>query len=195
MSGPAVDAALGLDQTPPPTPRTRSRRRLVLVVLGVGVLLFLIASAVLFVWPPTDQPRHADAILSLNGRGESSREHTAISLAERGYAPVLLFSQGNAYNTPCPKVLHVRVVCFEPVPGRTVGEVRWAAGYARAHGWHSLIIVPGRPQSLRARLLMERCFSGQVTVVAASISLKQLPYEVFYEWGALGRALLVDRHC
>ena len=163
--------------------------------LAVTVLLFLIATGVLFVWPPTDPPSPADAILSLNGRNETAREALAISLAKRGFAPVLLFSQGNAYNTPCPSVPRVHVVCFEPIPGRTVGEVEFAASYARARGWRHLIVVAGRPQSLRARLLTGRCFSGSVTVMGAPVKRSQLPYEVAYEWAALGKALFVDRHC
>jgi hypothetical protein len=27
------------------------------------------------------------------------------------------------------------------------------------------------------------------------VKKSQLPYEVAYEWGALGKALFVDRHC
>ena len=192
--GPRLDAGAEAQPTRPVVV-TRSWKRWVLLGLGVLLTLFIVASSILFVWPPTDQPRHADAILSLNGRNEGAREATAISLAERGYAPVLLFSQGNSYTTPCPKVPQVEVKCFEPVPGRTVGEVEWAARYAREQGWHSLIVVPGRAQSVRARVLLERCFSGSVTVVPAPVKTSQLPYEVVYEWGALGRALLFDRHC
>jgi hypothetical protein len=163
--------------------------------VGVALVLFFIASAVLFVWPPTDRPSHADAILSLNGRDETAREALAISLAERGFAPVLLFSQGNSYNTPCPTVPRVQVVCFEPVPGRTVGEAEFAARYARARGWRHLIVVAARSQSVRARLLTGRCFSGSVTMVAAPVQSSQLLHDVAYEWGALGKALFVDRHC
>jgi hypothetical protein len=168
--------------------------RWLVVVAGLGVTVVLVASCVLFVWPATSQPRHVDAILSLNGADESARESRAIALAEEGYAPVLLFSQGH-YATACPTVPRVKVVCFIPVPNRTVGEVRFAAAYAKAHDLRSLIVVPGRPQTTRARLLIERCFSGRVLMVPASVSLFDLPFEVVYEWGALGKALLVDRHC
>ncbi len=176
-------------------PGRRFRARWLLLGLAVAVVLAITASGVLFVWPPTDQPTHADAIVSLNGRNEAAREALAVSLAERGYAPVLLFSQGNSYTTPCPVVPHVRVICFEPKPGRTVGEAEFAARYARARGWRHLIVVASRAQSVRARLLMGRCLSGSVTMVAAPVKTSQLFYEVAYEWGALGKALLVDRHC
>ena len=87
------------------------------------------------------------------------------------------------------------MVCFEASPGRTIGEVEFAARYARARGWRHLIVVPDRAQSVRARLLMGRCFAGSVTVVPAPGKSSQLLYEVAYEWGALGKALLLDRHC
>ena len=139
--------------------------------LGLVVVAFVTASSLLFVWPATDQPQHVDAILSLNGGNEPARESLAISLAEQGYARVLLFSQGNSHTTPCPEVPTISVVCFAAEPGRTAGEVKFAARYARRHGWHSLMIVPGRAQVTRARLLMNRCFSGHVAVVAAPVKL------------------------
>ena len=134
------------------------------------------ATLALFVYPPTDLPRHVDGILSLNGRDEEAREALAVSLAEKGYAPVLLFSQGSRANdSPCPKVPRVSVVCFFDVTNNTRGEARWAAQYAEHHHWHSLLIVPGRVQATRARLLVERCFSGQVVVVPATEPLWGLP--------------------
>ena len=164
-------------------------------VLGVAVIVFVTLSALLFVWPATDQPRHVDAIVSLNGENEAARESRAVSLAERGYARVLLFSQGNSHTTPCPKVPRVSVVCFSADPGRTAGEVKFAARYARRHGWHTLMLVPGQAQVTRARLLMKRCYSGHITVVAAPVGLSHIPYEVVYEWGALAKALLIYRNC
>jgi hypothetical protein len=181
-------------------PRHRALRRLA-VALGVVVVAFLTATAVLFVFPATDQPRPVGAILSLNGTDEAARASKAIALAEEGYSSVLLFSQGNS-PTPCPTVPRVKptvppvkVVCFIAVPGRTVGEVRFATDYARSHGLHSIMVVPSRAQATRAHLLLERCFSGQILIVPASFQLLHFPFEVIYEWGALAKALLVDRHC
>jgi hypothetical protein len=163
-------------------------------VVALACAVFLISSAVLFVWPPTDRATRVDGILSLDGPDEPARESKAINLAKEGFASTLLFSQGNYPNTPCPKVPRVIVVCFLPRPARTVGEVEFAANYARSHGWHSLMIVPGRSQTIRARILMGRCFPGRVLVVP-SAALGNLPYEVVYEWGALTRALLINRSC
>ena len=170
------------------------RRHLVIASLAFVLVVFLVASSLLFVWPATDQPRRVDAILSLNGSNEGDRENTAVSLAKEGYAPVLLFSQGAA-NTTCPSVPKVSVVCFAPHPARTIGEIRFAANDARRHHWHSLMIVSSRAQVTPARLLMGRCFSGQILMVPTVVHRRELPYQVIYEWGALAKALLLDEHC
>ena len=179
------------------TARSRHRwRRRLLWSLGTVVVVFVAATLALFIYPPTDLPRHVDGILSLNGHGEQAREALAVSLAEKGYAPVLLFSQGSsANNTPCPKVPRVSVVCFADATDNTRGEARWAGQYAERHHWHSLLIVPSRTQATRARLLVERCFSGQVVVVPAAEPLWDTPDDVFHEWGGVLAALSIYRGC
>jgi len=167
----------------------------VLSLSTAAIVVLVVASAVLFVWPGTDRPVRVDAILSLNGSNEPARAQRAIALAEQGYAAVLLFSQGNWRTTPCPEVPEVEVVCFEPRPGRTIGEVEWAARYARRRGWHRLMVVAGRTQVSRARLLMDRCFPGRTLVVGAPAQVLHLPFEVLYEWAATARALVVDQTC
>lgn len=172
------------------------RRHPLIATVVVVVVVFLVASSVLFVWPATDQPRHVDAILSLEGGNEGARETTAVSLAKRGYAPVLLFSRGQPdAGAACPHVPRVSVVCFFPHPAKTIGEISFASAYARRHGWHSLMIVAGHAQVTRARLLAERCFSGQLIMIPAPVQLTHLPYEVVYEWGAFIKAVVSDERC
>lgn len=157
--------------------------------------VFLVASSVLFVFPAQDRPRHVAAILILEGDNESARESTALSFARSGYAPVLLFSRGNPNGPACPRLPRVSVVCFVPKPEQTIGEVRYATAYARRHGLHSLMVVAGRTQITRARLLAKRCFSGQLVMISTPVRLIDLPYEVLYEWGALTKDVLLDEHC
>ena len=194
-----VDGPTGQDDV-----MAASRRRTHLVsrhpllaglALVVSVTVFLAFTAVLFVWPATDAPQHVDAILSFNGPNEGAREALAVSLAEKGYARVLLFSRGGFGETACPKVHQVLVVCFVDVTNNTRGEARFAARYAKQHHLNSLMIVPGRPQTTRAHLLLERCFSGKIVVDPASEPLLRFPRDVFHEWGGLLEALLVDRGC
>lgn len=173
-------------------------RRWLLVTLGVVALvvaMFVAATLRLIVFPPKDQPRRVDAIVSFNGSNEGTREALAVSLAEKGYAPVLLFSRGgNVAVTACPKVPRVSVVCFVDVAGNTRGEAEWAGRYAQRHHWHSLLIVPGRGQATRARLLTERCFSGQLVVVPAAEPWPPLS-QIIHEWGGLFDALFIHRSC
>jgi hypothetical protein len=42
---------------------------------------------------------------------------------------------------------------------------------------------------------MKRCFSGRIIVVPATVPLLHLPSDIIYEWGALAKALVVDRDC
>jgi hypothetical protein len=58
------------------------RRRRAVVSIALLFVVFLTATAVLFVFPATDQPHHVGAILSLNGTDESARDGRAIALAE-----------------------------------------------------------------------------------------------------------------
>jgi hypothetical protein len=171
-------------------------RHPVMMGLVLVVMVFLALTAILFVWPATDLPQRVDAILSFNGPNEGAREALAVSLAEKGYAHVLLFSEGGSRKvTQCPKVHRILVVCFVDVANNTRGEARFAAHYATQHHFNSLMIVPGRPQTTRAHLLLERCFSGRIVVVPAPEPLVRFPSDVFHEWGGLVDALLVHRGC
>jgi hypothetical protein len=57
------------------------------------------------------------------------------------------------------------------------------------------VLVTTRGQDTRARMLLRRCFGGSAYVITASIPLGNWPYEIAYQWGALVKALIVDRTC
>ena len=179
-------------------PLSRRRRRWLLASLGIVVLIgvvFVAATLRLIVFPATDQPRHVNAIVSFNGSNEGKREALAASLAKKGYAPIILFSKGSALaDTSCPKVSGVSVVCFVDVSGNTRGEAEWVSRYAQRHHFHSLLLVPGRGQATRARLLTERCFSGQLVVVPADESRPPIS-QIIHEWGGLIDAEVFQRGC
>ena len=76
-------------------------------------------------------------------------------------------------------------MCFVDVDNNTRGEARFAAQYAKQHHLNSLMIVPGRPQTTRAHLLLERCFSGKIVVDPASEPLLGFPEHLLHEWPGL----------
>jgi hypothetical protein len=86
-------------------------------------------------------------------------------------------------------------MCFNPAPVTTQGEAEYVGRLARRYHWHSVAVVTITPQDSRARLRIERCFMGPVYVVTSPIGLTSWPYEIAYEWGALVKALIVQRGC
>jgi hypothetical protein len=169
-------------------------RKLVAVAL-VLVVVFAAATARLLIWPVQGAPARVDAIVMLAGPG--NRLPAAQALARQHRAAVLVVSQGwMGYGGPCPPPTPgIRTICFDPNPGTTRGEAEYVGALARRSGWHSLLIVAIRPQAARAQLIFDRCFSGQVFVSTAPLPAGSWPYQLAYGWGALVKAVLVDRSC
>jgi hypothetical protein len=172
--------------------RARGRLLLVLVVL---VVVFLAATARLFIWPPTDQPVRADAAVALGGDPGQLRAQHAIALVREGYAPVAVVSLGDVPEAPCPSGDGVRVECFRADPLNTRGEAEYVSALAAREHWSKLILVPERSQATRARLIFERCTSARLVVVPVTDHGWHLLYDVAYEWASLAKALFVQRSC
>jgi len=163
------------------------------VVLGV---LFALATARLFVWPPTDAPAHVDAILALGGDPGQLRAKEAVSLAEAGYSSVVLVSLGGYPPAPCPTArAGIEVVCFRANPLDTRGEVEFATREAARRHWTSMLMVPEQDQATRARLLFRRCSDMRLLVVPVRAHGASLLFDVAYEWAALGKAFIVHTSC
>jgi uncharacterized SAM-binding protein YcdF (DUF218 family) len=169
------------------------------VAAAVAVAVFAAVTARLFVFPAQGLPAHVDALVMLDGPGDSARLAVALRLAREHRAPVLLISQGTWQSQPgqhCePAMPGVRVICFNPAPGTTRGEAEFIGRFARQHHWTSLALVTAAPQDTRARLRVGRCFPGQVYAVTAPLPASQWPYEIAYEWGATVKALFLQRNC
>jgi uncharacterized SAM-binding protein YcdF (DUF218 family) len=168
------------------------------VVIGVVLLvaLFVAATLRLFVWPPSDSPQRADAVVALGGDPGQLRAKEAVSLARAGYAPVAVISLGGNPPAPCPQaVARIEIVCFRAHPLDTRGEAEFVARLAARRHWDRLIVVPERSQATRARMLFERCTRAQLIIVPVADPLSDLFYDVAYEWAALTKALVLDRSC
>lgn len=182
--------------------RTASQRhglshawRRALAAVLVVVIAFAALTARLLVWPAQGMPDRVSAIAMLAGPG--SRLPVALQLARERRAPVLVVSRGfEGYGGPCPRPTSgVKVICFDPDPSDTRGEVEAVSRLAKRYRWSSVVLVATRTQDTRARIMMERCFSGPIYVVTAPLPLSSWPYQIAYGWGALLKALLVDRAC
>ncbi len=163
-------------------------------MLAVTVVLGVI-TARLLVWPAQGMPASVSAIVMLAGPG--NRLPAALQLAREHRAPVLVVSQGwQGYGGPCPPpVPGVKLICFDPDPGTTRGEAEALGRLAKQYHWNSVVLVTTRTQDTRARLMAERCFEGSTYVVTASLPVSSWPYQLAYGWGALLKALVIDRAC
>ena len=181
-------------------PPSRLRRPVLLTLLGmvaVGFVLAVVATARLFVWPPSDEPAKADAVVALGGDPGQLRAKQALRLAGQGYAPVAVVSLGGKKAVPCPRPVPagVTLICFRADPLNTRGEAEYVARLAERRHWHRIIVVSERSQVTRARLLFKRCTPVDLLMVPVTDPRVRLAYDVVYEWGALLKALTVVRGC
>jgi uncharacterized SAM-binding protein YcdF (DUF218 family) len=176
------------------------------LILATSVLLaaWLVAAAVLFVWPSAaSSPRRGNAIVVLSG-GRNSRLEPALELLRHGVASLLVISSP----AQDPKWLtatrlcnahralgRFRVLCFEAHPYSTEGEARAIARLARLHGWKHVIVVTSTYHVTRARMLIRRCYKGGLSMVGTPSTWWRLPEEWASETGKLLVQLTVERGC
>ena len=172
-----------------------SWRRTLLLAAAILITVFCVVTALLFVFPAQGMPSRVSAIVMLAGPG--NRLLVALELARKHRAPVLVVSQGqHGYGGPCPSATPgVTLICFDPDPGNTRGEAEFVGRLAKKYRWQSVVLVTTRVQDTRARIVLERCFSGQVYVMTGSQPLGSWPHQIAYEWGALFKALVLYRSC
>jgi uncharacterized SAM-binding protein YcdF (DUF218 family) len=150
-------------------------------------------TARLFVWPDTNAPVHADAIVVLAGGG--GRIAQGVSLASAGYAPLIAFSiyKGQQCVPSTPKI---KAVCFVANPVSTRGEARAVGHLAAKYHLHRIIVVATTTQATRARLRVGRCYSGQLLVVGVSPgNVADWVFNIAYEWAALLKAVVWQTSC
>ncbi len=163
--------------------------------MAVVLIAVIAATARLFVWPDEGMPATVSAIVSLDRPGGTMG--AAQRLAEQRRAPFLVISLGtpeSGYGCPRP-VTGVRLICFNPSPGTTQGEAEFVGRLARKYHWRCVALVTITPQASRARLRAGRCFAGPVYVRRPRSRPASWPYQIAYEWGALAKALTVQRAC
>lgn len=197
-----------------PAPERRRRRRRLRPAWSVALAALLVAAVVFaaltwrwFVHPTVDGPAQADAIVMFGGSGD--RFERAVGLAEAGYADTILVSDPyheergasrfrwfcrNDGSQPGYPVHDYEAICFAPEPQTTRGEARYVAELARERGWARIILVTTVDQATRARMLVGRCWGGEVETVVVPSDQNRVT-RVLYEWGAMARATVQRRGC
>ncbi len=137
----------------------------VLVVLGASLSIFAWTSVQGIRNPEVDQlPQDSDAVMVF--AGETGRFTLGLELVEAGVAPVLVL---NAFQLPaeaagwCEEpIADVEVICLIPDDDSTWGEAKAFGELANRRGWASVVGVTADYHTQRAKMLLERCFSGDV---------------------------------
>lgn len=156
------------------------------------------ATVVLFVWPATDAPRRADAVVVF-GAEVPARLQEGQRLVERGVAPILVLTVpvGWEESSICGRSVPVDTICLNPEPPTTRGDARAAASLADERGWRSVALVTSDYHAFRARLLLERCYRGKVELIGAKEigDFKREVSRILHEWGGFAQALTWKRGC
>jgi uncharacterized SAM-binding protein YcdF (DUF218 family) len=171
-------------------------KRLLIGVALIGAVAWLALTVALFYRPPEQRPRRADAVVVLGGRSEPDRLQLGLRLVRAGVAPVLVVSAPPADSPLCAGKASFQVICFMPDPFTTRGEAEMIGRLAAKRRWRSLAVATSNYHALRARLLVERCFHGSVSVShSASRGVLGTFEKSVHEWGGLIYALTFARGC
>jgi uncharacterized SAM-binding protein YcdF (DUF218 family) len=164
-------------------------------VFAVLSIALIAATARLLLWPETDSPVRADAVVVLAG-GQGERLTKALELIHADTAPTLVIGNGDdpkwaEANRLCSGTSSFEVICFRPDPDNTRGEARVLGSLAERRGWQSLVVVTSTYHVTRARLLVRRCFAGKTSFVAAPPSggAFHMFLNVTREWAGLASSL------
>jgi hypothetical protein len=150
-----------------------------------------------YVRPQIDRLRHADAIFILGGYGDL-RYSFGLELGIQGWAPNVVVSNPRGKDDPwltdycATRHTGFDLKCFTPDPPTTKGEGRELHRLASQFGWRTVIVVTFRPQISRARFILERCFNGDLVMVASPdyLPAHRWVFEYGYQTAGYARAVL-----
>lgn len=145
--------------------QTRLRTAAAAITLILG---FFILSIHLYVNPSVENPSSSDVLFVL--APSSGRASFAEDLMEAGFAETLVVStpasQEPGPPTVCDEKRKYRVICFAPDPVTTRGEARELRALSQEHGWNSATVITAKFHVSRARVIFQRCFGGELSMVA-----------------------------
>ena len=88
------------------------------------------------------------------------------------------------------------VICDQPDPFTTRGEARWLRTLAVDHAWESVAVITIRPHLTRTRVIMERCWGGDIAYLDSGESLDPWYWAYHFLYQAAGFAkVALQRGC
>ncbi len=172
-------------QATPPTRKKRLFFRSFAVIAALAIF-WAVAGIFLYVAPPADEPKHADVLFVLGPPDQ--RMVYAEQLMQQGYAPTLAVSSpvdqyGRFEAGICGAQRVYRVVCFHSDPFTTQGEARALKDLSDQYGWKSANVLTAQFHVTRARVIVSRCYTGDLHMVADRMNLPLISLtDPTYSW-------------
>jgi uncharacterized SAM-binding protein YcdF (DUF218 family) len=165
---------------------------------GLLVVAWVFGAIALFGIHHDGPPVHADAVVVLEG--SSTRLPLGVKLVNEGYAPLLIVSRGDSKKLEqkvCDHTDHlsVRVICFAAKPASTRGEAEEIGRLAGQLNLKRIDVVTSQFHVFRARMLIQRCYHGELHMVGSSQSEWKFPLYAVGETAKLAYQLVFARSC
>lgn len=193
------------------TPRSRTPSRPSMTSILRVAALALVATACLGLAPASAifaphmdvPPRHSDAIVVL-GPATADRLLLAESLVEQGFSDTIVVSVDNVgvefskrRIDLCDEDTGVKVICREPSPGTTQGEVGLIENLSAQYGWARVIVITRDTHVTRSRLYLDRCYSGEADVLGTTtdMTLLEANWQYWYQTAGFLKSALVTTGC
>ncbi|PPF11523.1 YdcF family protein [Rathayibacter rathayi] len=207
----AMDPAMTNDRPSTlPSPERQGRRRartLIarLLLVPLVVLAVFGAGIPLYVTPPIDPiPEQADAVFVL-GPSTRARVEFARRIITSGATDTMVLSVGpGEMGAPYEDKKYKKcnepggdVLCYSADPLTTQGEARQLRDLAAEYGWDHVIVITSSPHLVRAKMILQRCYSGDLSMVPSGepMGLDYLVGQYFYQTGGFLKAFLVTNNC
>ncbi|MHC2185629.1 uncharacterized SAM-binding protein YcdF (DUF218 family) [Rathayibacter agropyri] len=189
-----------------PRPRRLLRNLLAgLLLIPLVVLALFGAGIPLYVTPPIDPiPKQADAVFVL-GPSTRARVEFARRIITSGATDTMVLSVGpDEMNASLEDKKYKKcnepggdVLCYAADPLTTQGEARQLRDMAAENGWDHVIVLTNAPHIARSRMILERCYSGEISMVPSGepMGLDYLIGQYFYQTGGFLKAFFVTNSC
>ena len=129
------------------------------------------------------------------GPPTSTRIALARSLIDDGISDTLMVSVPNpADYAICREPQSFTVYCDRPSPFTTQGEARELRDLSAKNGWTSATVITFTPHVTRARVIFERCFTGELVMVAdtSPLSLPRWVQQYLYQTAAFVKVAVIQ---
>jgi hypothetical protein len=163
------------------------------IVAGLGLVAIGVATP-FYMFPATDQPAKVDVVYVI-GPPTDARVELAEDMLEQGLAGAMMVSITDSTpgdypkaNAACTGERTYPVYCSMPDPFTTRGEARWLKDLAQEHDWDSAAVITFTPHISRARVIMERCFGGELLMLDSGERLAPHSWAYQYLYQTVGFA-------